>query len=1550
MTTPCTLIHNGITYYSQEEYNKAKQRGFSLDTDNAEHRLFQEHIESLQARLNENRANVDSGKFASLEEPLLKIKSIFDEIKKNNPEIQKLIQDNAFMRQAFRGVNEVNNAAMINKIDQARHVFLTLSEYKIIGKELEKYILQILNSDEISVVDKYKLTNSIKRYFGSMNQIAMELEKEFNQFLSSDEPVFKYFKEISAINDSINIKVRELIEVHIAEDLLGQFSDTALSDEKNNPWILVADVLKIRAAEAESRGRLKRRDQLLKKAEQILKKKPSIESMRRTLKGLDGDSNKVSFLFEAMMNSSDMVISAFRKKLEVVRQKSTIKIMDEVEKPIYLAFKAYIDALGGKTNDLKEMSAGLVHTIPMYHYNNTTKTIDVVNQVTFKTWHNISAVSKRYAEWYQQLDEASDLEKRNIRREIRKWELKTFQQEFKDSIYEPELLLTVEAHEQMDLARTNIDFARRALNELPSFENEKALYFARSKWYGLARSTDEYGHPKTGDDLKIAESIAAYRAAKRDLYEKPTPEAEIEALRQYEERKSALMSRLQKNLHDNGDTVEQRDHNDRILKLWQLENERREIHQEFWDERERLMSEIKDIRDNILKDPKTKTKEQEDNENKVREITRQYKDQNYVIQGEYVSESDAKIIKELQEETELIKSLFDIKVGMSVADALRLDKIIKKYELFPYSSKSGKKYTSYLKTLSTQLEYVDTQQDNYEDDIAFVNQYAEDYAQLKDFFKNEKPSKEDLSAIKDAHKRIQELYEELDDLQVYTTTSSYTRVYDDQFELFYNLYRSEKPNLSEEAAIKFFKGKFEDLSKTNPYDNTWYRENHFQAKEFNKLAGKTGAYVITNRPIAIWQELLPKRPEHMEIKPAYFYIKSEYKEEHKNKSQEVDPFTGKGMPRRGGEFDLKDAYAPKPHEAKALNFLINFHAQQQNKLESNYLKIGYAVPATEKRFMDRLAETDPSLMNYYNAVKRKFKTTELDTDEGLGLKQENPEKLFSVLPVQFSSRTEEENFSYDIWGNMVKFGSAMVRRDQWMTVFDEARDLLEIVSDDDGGFHLQDPKISARSVINKLKGLRKEENVRAKAIEETIRTLMFNEYSRDERLGNINFQKWVGNINAISALNTLTWNVPSSLVNWMSMRTQNIIETYGADLINTKQFYSAHKDYAERMVTYAKDSLNEQINEHSFESRMLNAWGAIQNRQEEFEGRGYNNTKIKQLVGSSFGGHFIRQATEFQGQAQFWLAAMKSQTVILKDGRKMNLLNFYEMIGKQHDLLSIETNPQLIIDKYDPKKADGKSFTAKDEINFKIKIQRVNARMNGEYEKVNKSVFEKSSLGASLSFFRKYLVPFTTNRLAGYSQKRYNIGTEQLSEGFYITAYNTFIEPFIKDGVTGAVVTIKDALTEQRMLTPDEAANLRKFYTETIIILTLFLLIAAIGDDGEDLKKHSFSTLYLLYFMKKVKSEAEQVRPLAGGNEIRNIIRTPSIAFNQLAMYSKIFDDAAYIITGNKKQYLDQDRGFWKKDDTKLFKDLIALSTGFRGNTFYPDQLIKGFHYGQRNR
>lgn len=239
--------------------------------------------------------------------------------------------------------------------------------------------------------------------------------------------------------------------------------------------------------------------------------------------------------------------------------------------------------------------------------------------------------------------------------------------------------------------------------------------------------------------------------------------------------------------------------------------------------------------------------------------------------------------------------------------------------------------------------------------------------------------------------------------------------------------------------------------------------------------------------------------------------------------------------------------------------------------------------------------------------------------------------------------------------------------------------------------------------------------------------------------------------------------------------------------------------------------------------------------------------------------------------------------------------------------------------------------------------------MNGEYETIHKPVWEKSSLGSALGFFRKYFIPFVTNRWAGGLSKRYDIGINQLSEGFYITAWNVFLKPWFTGRYKEGMSYIKDAFTEKRLLTEDEANNLRKFYTEMAVILALWILIETIGDDSEDLKDHSMFTLYALYFMKKVKSETEQVN-ISGFNEVRNIIRTPSIAFNQLANYTRIWNDLGYLLTGDEKADIAADNGFWKEGDSKLLRDVLALGTGFKGNAFYPEQLIKNFEYGQRNR
>ena len=1485
---------------------------------------------------------------------------------KTNEYLERIAKNNPAVEATLRSIRGITKEFISEKIEEAKYVFITIQEYSALGKHLEDMsskILEDLDNQKILEEEAFTKLRDIDDYYHDIANIASNLKEHIRKFVKNgNEPIYRYFSDVENSKETIRANVKPLEQKYVVESTQKNLPE---SKDINKGWEEVIRALNVKLLNAKAANDEKRIKELEAKIEEAHSKYITFDTLTDALNERGGPQFKTnwwSHYFEHSLNSSNPFVASVSKSLYLITHKSRNKMIP-ISEDIAKAWRAFI--AGQDPTNLEKLYKGVYKWVNNYKYNRETDEIESVQELALVVWWDIEKLSKHEAEWEQKLHKAEGLEeKTKVEREYTKWRRETYQQEFNDKIENINALLIPEAKEKRDSLQAQIDLLNSELNYAFTKEKDLERFLLQKEKNSLKYEYDDFGNKKTGIDLEIAKSIQLYSKGWSEVYEKPTEEDTLNARIRKERKEETFNLYIDSLKRRFGYEGKSREDIDNLVKRWKSFNEVRVFKKEYEQEIGRIDKRIKEIREELYTSRKSSDALNEAWK-KLFSIVGKYRNRDGIIEGNYLSVEELTEVKRLQKVIRDEQLISKKSYGLSIEDRSKIDSIIGKYNLNKYTEDAEGSYTQYLRGLATiqlpdYLKTVDTESADYNsiaiqynEDIDFLDVAYDNVieAAKEAELKKSAYSKEEAEGIKALKKELDELYIEKDLIETREPTEYYIDTYEREFEKFksFNNIENEK-----EA-----KSRFENMIPSpndSEEENFWFRNNNIIVEKWDKASKK---YVSVVEPLYSWVEKKPRDEKMIDYNPAYFYYERKAKEGYINKNRELNPFTDDVLPKRGSEYDIsKEMDMSKRVVDFRDKFFIPMYAKHQKMTKEVYLRPGAFLRGLEKTKKDRVIEGQVTVKSVKNVFKRAFTSTEVDAEMGLGMKRNkddiNNSKVYGTLPLYGTTRLEKIDMSYNLPEILSRFVASSLLRSELTKEYKRTQTIYNVIKGDDNGLHLDDKKVNSFSRLKNIRSIKTTKNITADAIEEMFKTFYYGEFRRDEEAGSVNLQKLVDIPNMIAAFNTLTWGIPSQIQNVLTAQTQSFIQIHGGELINKRYLIKGHREYAKRAAAFTKDSVSRTVGEMSIESKVIISLGLMQGGSNDIHD-GYGLTKAKQFMDSNFGGNYGRQAGEHFTQVTVGYGILTSKVISVEDRngnkRLINLLDFYEELAKKHgiyrmdDLLeNKEVSKDYIISPED--------WSQKKQDELSLKILNFNIKINGLYETVLKSVFQKGSLGTLMSMFRKYGVPMGVERLRG---QRWNIATNAVSEGMYITFWNEIMRPLFNRRFSELHQSLKDAIhnNPDGQLTESQRENFRKLAAEMSVIMAMGLLTLAIGQDPDDIKEHSFATLYVLYFSKKLKSETEQFIPFPGfgWNEIAGFFKSPSIALSQLSMYNKLFQDLMYALSGDEEAYYQKDTlGFWEEGDSKVLADILALSVGFKGKAFYPEAMISSFSYGQRAR
>jgi hypothetical protein len=773
-------------------------------------------------------------------------------------------------------------------------------------------------------------------------------------------------------------------------------------------------------------------------------------------------------------------------------------------------------------------------------------------------------------------------------------------------------------------------------------------------------------------------------------------------------------------------------------------------------------------------------------------------------------------------------------------------------------------------------------------------------------------------------------WESLGQIQTKQPTKYYEERYNFEFEAYFNkIPESIDWSLNE---------KMEAFKQSN-----WYKENHITRTRKTKNADESFEMEEYEEPLYIWNHVLPSDESYIqEGYPSIHFQEIVVHDIYKNPNfQELDTNGGYHTPKAivdnkpskylNSNFqELKGKAATGDAVAKVqlemLEFLTRNYKEGQRKVGVGAaLNMKLVIPSIEKDWLSRLQDSNGvggvgKQIGQY--VKRRLTVNEQDKDIILG---DLSGIEFRYLPVKYTGNIELDDVSLNLMESIIQFS---LMAEQYKTLKEDILPLSEALKDilsadqnkaSTGKFDALLRKFGIQRVVRK-----EGESNRFKQVDEFIRSVLYNETEKQEKWLGKNTTKIIDSLLSASAVQMLALNLPSHAVNLISGEIQSLIEANANKFFTKKTWARAKKIYAANVGEFWKDYQKEGnqslITQLSYlfdvpQGEAFDKFGAKTDWSKIREGRGWlfmtKNMGEHEIQVSTMIAMLINKKVKMGDQevSLFEAYELKDGKVQLKEGVEFSNTEFNTLTGRMHSIL-------------------------KD--------------LNGNYNKFDRPLIEKYSMGRMLFFMRKYFVPLMSRR---FSPLHVDMEAGTFKEGYYRTFWRIFF-----NDLKHLQLTIGENWHD---LTLEEKQAMHRVIMEAGIILTLMLLLLLLGyyDDDRDISLDEdqgvsslhFWKLHLMYLTLRAKSEAENFIPAPGlgFNELYNQGTTFTLSWRYLGNLMQITEQLGYLLTGNDKAIYDRRQGIWEKGDWKLWAKMGKVF-GFTGNTLHPDVMLKNLENAQR--
>ncbi len=602
---------------------------------------------------------------------------------------------------------------------------------------------------------------------------------------------------------------------------------------------------------------------------------------------------------------------------------------------------------------------------------------------------------------------------------------------------------------------------------------------------------------------------------------------------------------------------------------------------------------------------------------------------------------------------------------------------------------------------------------------------------------------------------------------------------------------------------------------------------------------------------------------------------------------------------------------PKNDAGKYHKFLTDTYFAAQEKLPENFRR-GYLLPSVPKGKLERL-QTNGLYNTITTSIKEGSLRQEYDTEYGTAKSLANIEGTeYKFLPVFFTQNMDVSDVSTDLISSILKFNS-MANRYEALNEINGEIALTKSVMEARGTIETNSKGQKVLDAFAKKMGynefIRKNgESYSKKHIDSFIDMVVYGEMQKTEEIFGLEAGKLTNTLLGYSALTTLAVDILKGTSNNIQGNIQNIIEASSGEFYNRKNLRVGKAHYIKSISSFLSDF--GKIAPKTLPSKLVELYDPLQGKFKDEYGREVSGTLVNKLFRTNTL-FFNQNLAEHEIQVSSFFAMLDSIIVEDKETKtNITLLEAYNKYG--------------VKDIYDKT-----NFTEAKRKEIQNRIHALNKRLHGVYNDFDKGTAQRYSLGRLAIMYRKYLIP-------GYKRRWKKVSGDQelgaITEGYYRTFWNTFVKDLRNLNF--------NLQKNWSSYTPFEKAQIKRTTAEAVFILsltTLVIILKAIGDDDEALKKN-YVYNFLLYQAVRMRSEtASYINPI----DAYRVVKSPSAMTTTLDRVIKFTNQLAFTWDPEKRVY-QRKTGVWEKGDNKSWAYFLKLM-GFSGYNLEPSEAVKVF-------
>lgn len=1467
--------------------------------------------------------------------------------------------------------------------EKVRTIALTLYELeKVVGK----MGMRISETDFASFSENEAL-NYIARYNSFLNEwdeIIDELRGDFEGSKQTQQLFTQLKGEIDQAKKLL-AKPREGSLVSILADTLDPARKVII--EKSQKKI---DELRKKIENALKRGdtvAAATYEKRIKEIEELFEKENiTDELILKTLKGDLGDANAASALFEALINSADIVIFSAKKKINDAINSVYQKIRTS-EFNMQKELKPYLEKLGAARFSIYNFNKQLIQSVKKISKEGEEYfTVELMNEFTGAHEQEIVDFDRKIREAEEKNDQDEVIK---LRADFARWKRQYMHQEFKDEVYDRyEVWEKDEAGRKAKQLRDEIFAKMNALIRktkqgssltyglTPEEEIEYEGYLQELRRLGSL--TDEYGKAKDKDsmDYKIAMAIQEYNKKTRDIYIWKERKGAFEAARK--KQKEYLDS-----LKETDPTVDVEE----LLKEWDRNNTRTVIKPEFYVKRKELLENINNLTKKIKEaGDKEIAKSFTDTWEKIFQQLTGYRDQDGQPIGTNLTEEKIEKIKELQDELEALKKKVENLSGLSSEEWAQLSELRA---------------------------------------LAKLNFLTNDQYKIKKALEAKRQS---LGLSDDQKNKFYDLIKQLQELQGKVPTDYYVAKLN-------QVSSHLGMDFNTETATKLLESpELFDLLQDSIF-KSWFEKNHIKVKRYNK---KTNTTEEVWERLYVWNQVIPLDEEYFEKttledgtvlmgKPSlkYYYrdVKDERLELKELKeiekptvdqqkrikeleakeanntliSYRTEKIVGKTVNNKG-EFLPKDVDTldkAKPDWDKYINkeyqkLKENAKKSESERDEDDYAKfkiieiykkyyldyqeglpyserMWYTLPSVRKTLRERIQGGEFGPKSLWKALLERLSLQDRvsqDEEEANVQKTEEERNIIKAdlfgnpvtdIPMKYTGIMSEDMVSLNIGKSITQYGLAAESKKELSKIESFITALEDYLRNDSKVKDLNTFKRAWKKVTDAFGNKKYEpevtpivkqgESTRLKAVK-NLRDEYFKGIYKIGLFGGTRtaIDEWfdtylLNPIFKLFSLSTLSFDFTGASVNSVVGNFFLAVESVTGRNFSFMDFVSAFGEFHSKVLVDLTKDIKSELGQKSYYGQLFDLFDPSQefwhSIGEKYDTPGWLNSAkyIKNMFMNP------REFGELQISGTTLLAVLRNTEVKTKNGETIKLSDAYE-IGKDGII----------------KLKDNVDFTAKEFEQIKGTVQRILRDTQGNYAKIDRTQAERHAIGSIFFFMRKYVVPlfmdqWHTRRFNGYvgyssgsSIEIINIlkyGGEGIMDALRSKDNVTAID-YIFAVPKGLKAGVSSASEEQVRA----AVKGLSIYTTALLIG----LILSYWDDDDERKKArrtekrwSFWKINAITQLLKIKSEIEQYTVLGGRDEVIRLFQNPFMIVSKVSQVNRLLDYLYYTAIGDEEKSEYSDKGGYRKKMERLYgtdnKALIALYKifGYQGGSLIPN-------------